>query len=100
MGCSFEANSNRVFGISAQPLSESERERLGMTAYAGFRVTSVVEGSVAAQMQLAVGDIIVGINGTPFQDMDEFRKLISSDIASVKAVRNGQEVTLYPAMTF
>ncbi|HSW37921.1 MAG TPA: PDZ domain-containing protein [Acidobacteriota bacterium] len=96
-----QASAPPAFGISAQPLDQAELQEPELSGRYGLRITSVKEGSPAGEFRIAEGDIIVGINNTPFGDMEAFRKLISSgDIKSVKVIREQKELDLTRAVEF
>ncbi|MGE5559103.1 MAG: PDZ domain-containing protein [Bacillota bacterium] len=89
------------FGIFAQPLSDLEREKLGLASRYGLRVTEVKKGGLAEKMQIKVDDVIIEINGKTFQNIDEFKKLIATPaITSIKLLRDGAEMVLIMPLEF
>lgn len=96
-----QASAPPPFGITAQPLDGAELQGPELAGRYGLRVASVKKGSPAGEFQIAVGDIVIGVNGTLFSDMEAFRKLITSaEINSVMVIRNQKELDLSRAVEF
>ena len=76
-------------GISAQPLSQANRERYGIDQNVdGLLVMSVKEVSPAGEAGLAEGDVIREVNGQPVRTTEELRQV-------VERARPGQYLRFY-----
>jgi Do/DeqQ family serine protease len=60
------------FGASLQSLTPEIAESLGLTHPQGALVSGVVQDSPAAMAGIAVGDLIVAVDGRPIDDVDAF----------------------------
>jgi hypothetical protein len=88
-------NKPPAFGISARPLTDFDRQTLGLASLSGLWVTEVKKGSLAEKLQIKVDDVILEVNGTAFKDNEEFKKLITTTmITTVKVFRNRAEIVL------
>ncbi len=87
-------------GVSSRAVAipGAQRQALGREQSHGLLLMEVEEGSPAAQGGLMVGDILVGLNGTPIQDPDELvAHLVGSAVgqeAPVEILRGGQKTTI------
>jgi serine protease Do len=76
-----------------RPLPPRLARRLGRTA--GVEVVEVVEGGPADRAGLRPEDLIVELDGTPIEGMDELQRVVVSDLIGravrAKVVREGQE---------
>ncbi|MBK9120150.1 MAG: PDZ domain-containing protein [Phycisphaerales bacterium] len=84
-------------GIATQPLLRDLAAQLGHPEQTGFRITRVYPGTVAAGSELQVGDVIVGLNGTPFRLRGledgallsrELRRMEIGDAATLQVLRD------------
>ncbi len=66
------------FGISIRPLNDVEKEAVTALAKNGVKVTGVEAGSFAEDVGMLDGDILVSINRTPVNTVDEVKKVQSS----------------------
>jgi S1-C subfamily serine protease len=87
-------------GIRSQTVEipEAAFETLGREQKSGLLVVQVEEDSPAAESELIVGDIIVGIAGEPITDHDDLAGKLSGEIvgqaASVNILRVGELLTV------
>ena len=92
-------------GIATQPILKKLAKKLGHPDRLGFRITRVYPRTKAAQSDLAVGDLILALNGTALrpkgmQDAGllarRIRKLDAEGEATVTVLRDGKplEITL------
>ena len=54
-------------GVATQPIVQELAQQLGHPEQTGFRITRVYPRTTAAESDLQVGDIIIALNGDPFQ---------------------------------
>lgn len=89
-------------GIATQPIVEKLARFLKMDD-TGFRITRVYPRTTAAQTDLQVGDIVIGLNGEKFhlsgmQDgglfQREVKKLTIGDDATLTVLRNGKPIDI------
>jgi putative serine protease PepD len=87
-----------IGSVAIAELTDAERSQLGVTASDGVVVTEVQQGSGAAAAGLAVGDVLVSIEGQPVDSTDDVRAAISvkqpNEEITVVVARDGEEVTL------
>lgn len=90
-------------GVAVQPVIKTLAKQMGDESLTGFRITRVYSGTEAAKADLRVGDLIVGLNDSkiaPKTQQDagmfnrEVRKLKIADNATLKIVRDKQELTV------
>lgn len=99
-------------GIATQPVAETLAARLSAADVRGFRITRVYPHTAAAATGLAVGDLIVALNGDPLaprgmEDAGLFdsriRRLDVDGTATVSVLRDGkprqETVRLEPTRT-
>ncbi len=86
-------------GIATQPVAETLAARLSAADVRGFRITRVYPHTAAAATGLAVGDLIVGLNGDPLaprgmEDSGLFdsrvRRLEVDGTAKLSVLRDGK----------
>lgn len=83
-------------GIRSQPvdLSAAVQSRLGRTQATGLLLISVESDSQAAQGGLMVGDILVGINGSPVEDHDHLLGSLGGETVgkpvAIEVIRGGE----------
>ncbi len=93
---------NQAFlGVSSTDVSgltDAVRQRFGVTGSTGAFVTEVVPASAAANAGLAVGDVIVEIDGKKVETATDVRTLITArspgDTVSLRISRAGQAQTV------
>jgi len=82
-------------GIGIRPVADSDLTALGLPKPEGLLVTKVEKGSIADDMQLQVGDVILQADGADVGDIDSFGKLVHSGaVKSFKVWRKGQTLDL------
>ena len=84
-------------GISYQSISPSIARRYNLPAQWGAYVTDVDSGSPAAHAGFQRGDIIVSIGDQSIDEQNSYINVLfdyqSGDQVTIKALRNGQEMT-------
>jgi S1-C subfamily serine protease len=87
-------------GVRSQPveLSEEAQTALGRQQAMGVLVVGVEKNSPASAGGLMVGDILVGLAGSPLSDPDELVSRLAGSLvgspAPVEILRGGQQLTL------
>jgi S1-C subfamily serine protease len=87
-------------GIRSQPvnLPVAQQQALGREQESGLLLVGIEDGSPAEQAGLLVGDILVGISGTPLADPDELLARLTGAIVGqptpVQVLRGGQPATI------
>ena len=87
-------------GVRSQPtaLPAAQQQALGREQAAGLLLVGVEDGGPAAQADLLVGDILVGLAGEPLTDPDELLAKLSGDIVGqsvpLEILRGGQPVII------
>jgi hypothetical protein len=90
-----ETQNKPLFGISARPLTDLDRQTLGLASQNGLWVTEVKKNSLAENLQIKVDDVILEVNGAAFKDNGEFKRIITTTtITTVKVFRGGTEIIL------
>lgn len=88
-------------GVATQPIVQKLAKKLGHPDQTGFRVTRVYPRTKAAESDLKVGDIIIGLNGDKMrlkgmQDAGllarKIKKLDVDDQAKVTVLRDGETI--------
>lgn len=84
------------FGVMPADITPEDAQRLKVKQ--GALITSVTEGSPAAQAGIQVEDVVVEYNGRPVKGEVDFRDMVArtepGTVVPVKIVRNGREMTL------
>jgi serine protease Do len=84
------------FGVVPNDVTPEDAQRLKVRQ--GALITSVTEGSPAAQAGIQVEDVIVEYNGKPVRGELDFRDMVArtapGTVVPVKIVRNGREMTV------
>ena len=84
------------FGVMPADVTPEDAQRLKVKQ--GALITSVTEGSPAAQAGIQVEDVVVEYNGKPVKGEVDFRDMVArtepGTVVPVKIVRNGREMTL------
>lgn len=83
-------------GITVAALTRSRAEALGLAAFSGVVVESVVGGTSAAGAGLRAGDVLLTIDGVAMTSDEQFRDFVANDLApgvnvTVDARRNARE---------
>ena len=82
---------NILFQAYAEPVKENGEIK-------GFKIKSIVPGSIYESLNIQVGDTIVGANGEPMTSITRAQELFASartaSEVSIDVIRNGQNVTL------
>ena len=90
-------------GIATQPILKKLAKKLGHPDHLGFRITRVYPRTKAAHSDLAVGDIIIALNGEPLwpkglQDAGllarRIRKLDADGEATATVLRDGKTLEI------
>lgn len=87
-------------GIRSQPvdLPATQQQALGREQESGLLLVGIEDGSPAEKAGLLVGDILVGIAGTPLADPDELLARLTGAIVGqptpVQVLRGGQPATI------
>jgi serine protease DegQ len=87
-------------GIRSQPvdLPAAQQQALGREQESGLLLVGIEDGSPAEKAGLLVGDILVGIAGTPLADPDELLARLTGAIVGqptpVQVLRGGQPATI------
>jgi S1-C subfamily serine protease len=92
------SGNTRFAGARAQQLTPPLAQELGLPYDAqGVAITAVAAGSPAANMGLAVGDVILALNGVEVTDAETFRELAGQRPRTWEIVmqRNGQVLRTY-----
>jgi serine protease Do len=63
------------FGMTIQPLTDRQREAMGLKEKEGVRVQSVESGSFAEDIDLAAGYVILSINGIPVSSVEDVKRV-------------------------
>jgi len=83
-------------GLTVAALTRSRAEALGLTAFSGVVVESVVRRTSAADAGMRAGDVLLTIDGVPMTSDEQFRDFVANDIAprasvTVDARRSARE---------
>ena len=92
------ANSGKVvrglIGMQGEDLSLAEATKLSLAKNGAVRVSVVTDGLPAAKAGLRIGDIIVALDGKPFENWNELRLAISrrkpGEVLTVNFIRDGR----------
>ncbi|MGI9110105.1 MAG: S1C family serine protease [Opitutales bacterium] len=92
------ANAGKVvrglIGVQGEDLSLAEATKLNLGKNGAVRVSLISEGMPAAKAGLKVGDIIVALDGKPFENWNELRLAISrhkpGEVLTVNYIRDGR----------
>jgi S1-C subfamily serine protease len=76
--------------------SDATRQSLGLTAERGLLVVAVAAGSPAEKAGILVGDIILGVDGSPIENVHGLQPFLDSEYVgkaiTLDVVRGGQLV--------
>ncbi|MGQ0658219.1 MAG: DegQ family serine endoprotease [Chromatiales bacterium] len=85
-------------GASIQSLTQELAQSFGLDRAKGALVGAVEDGSPAARAGVAVGDVILSVNGKPINDSVELSRFIADmkpgDTATLHVIRKGEEKDL------
>lgn len=87
-------------GISGQPIELPTRtvQRANLSQETGIMLFSVEEDSPADKAGLGIGDIVVGFNSKPIEDLDDLYRLLTPELigksAELSVLRGGQTTKL------
>lgn len=84
-------------GVSIRPVDESTAEYLGLPSVSGVMISSVTEGSGAAESGLVAGDVILSVGGIPTPTMPQLLERVNhfrpGDRTEVEVWRDGQSTS-------
>jgi hypothetical protein len=82
-------------GISGRAVTDSDLSATGLSKPKGVLVTNVEKGSIADQMQMQVGDVILQMNGADIGDAGAFAQLVrSGEAKGFRIWRKGKTLDL------
>ena len=83
-----------LIGLQGEDLSLAEATKLNLGKNGAVRVSIVNDGLPAAKAGLRVGDILVALDGKPFENWNELRLAISrhkpGEVLTVNFIRDGR----------
>lgn len=79
-----------MLGIQGVTLNEQMAEFLGIPGRQGVLVLNVKEGTPAESAGLKAGDVILSVDGTPVDDLDELSDKLSGGKVELEIARNSQ----------
>jgi serine protease Do len=85
------------FGLVVQDLNSELAERLGLDTTEGVLITSVAPGSPADDAQLRRGDVILEVDRSEIEDVDDLRaRLKEADDGALFLIRRGDATLFVP----
>ena len=85
-------------GVEIQPVTPEIAQSLSMDDATGALVSRITPDSPAAGSQLETGDVIIGFNGRPVENIRELPRMVAKapvgESATVKVFRDGAELTI------
>tara|TARA_Y100001934_G_scaffold123681_1_gene150838 strand:+ start:1679 stop:2587 length:909 start_codon:yes stop_codon:yes gene_type:complete len=85
-------------GVEIQPVTPEIAQSLSMDDATGALVSRITPDSPAAGSQLETGDVIIGFNGRPVDNIRELPRMVAKapvgESATVKVFRDGAELTI------
>ena len=85
------------FGLVVQDLNPELAERLGLDTTDGVLITSVKPGSPADDAQLRRGDVILEVDRSEIEDVDDLRaQLDAADDGALFLIRRGDATIFIP----
>jgi S1-C subfamily serine protease len=76
-------------------LTDADVAAAGLPKAMGLLVTKVEKGSIAEDMDMQVGDVVLQANGADVGDVDAFGQLVrSGTVKSFRVWRKGQKLDL------
>ena len=83
-----------LIGVQGEDLPLSESTKLNLAKTGAVRVSLISDGLPAAKAGLKVGDIIVALDGKPFENWNELRLAISrhkpGEVLTINFIRDGR----------
>jgi S1-C subfamily serine protease len=83
-----------LIGVQGEDLPLSEATKLNLAKTGAVRVSLISDGLPAAKAGLKVGDIIVALDGKPFENWNELRLAISrhkpGEVLTINFIRDGR----------
>ncbi len=91
-------------GVMLSNVTERDAKREGLDAVKGVKIDSVIANSPAAQAGIERGDIIVGFNNQPVDNVNQLAVLVSTVTSNessipVEVVRDGEQLKLTTGIT-
>jgi S1-C subfamily serine protease len=81
-------------GLEARPLTPDIAASIGLSVSSGLLITRIVDSSPASEAELQIGDIIVEVNGTRIESIQEATRAIYGlrvgDILEMVVIRDGE----------
>ena len=81
------------FGVKIKPLSDPEREAMGLSDKRGVVVVTVDQGSFAEDIGMLESDVVLSVNRLPVASPDDIRKIQSTlkpgDAVAFRVMRTG-----------
>jgi len=85
------------FGLRVQPLTPELAEQLGVDEIRGVVVTSIEPGSAADEARLRRGDVILEVDRSEIDSIDELRsRLDAADKSALLLIRRGDATIFVP----
>jgi hypothetical protein len=84
-------------GVQLTETTPELREHLGGSADAGVLVSKVVKNSAAEDAGVAVGDLIVDVDGDEIADTNDLRRALAEregDVFDIEVIRDGRSISL------
>jgi hypothetical protein len=82
-------------GVHARNVNDDDAHAAKLAETRGVLIESVDKGSLAETMKIAVGDIVVEMNGTKIAGMDDFKKLLQAgSVTTITVWRAGAAIKL------
>jgi serine protease Do len=87
------AEATAKFGVKIKPLSDPEREAMGLSDKRGVVVVTVDQGSFAEDIGMLESDVVLSVNRQPVASPDDIRKIQSTlkpgDAVAFRVMRTG-----------
>ena len=85
------------FGLVVQDLNPELAERLGLDSTEGVLITAVQPGSPADEAQLRSGDVILEVDRSEVEDVEDLRaQLDAADDGALFLIRRGNATIFVP----
>lgn len=65
-----------IIGVVAEPVTNEIAQAAGLSQSRGLLVTQLLEGKAAVASGIRLGDIVLEINGTPIDDVNQMRRTL------------------------
>ena len=56
------------------------------------KISKIISGSIAEELQIEIGDILISINGTEIKDIIDYKFLLADDYVEVEIEKKDGEV--------